>query len=124
MIDCNAVREWLPWYVSGRLALARLERMTDHIARCPACQAELSELVALRLAFRSTVDSDDAPIRRVWAALSETVKDRSSARIDVGSFLVGLQIGIASRGRGASIDGRMNVLGRTVRILGTSRKGA
>jgi len=124
MIDCDTIREWLPWYVSGRLAPGRLERMSAHIAACDACQAELAEMIALRNAYAAEMEQHDVPIGRVWNRLSGTLGDQPSAQIDLGSFLVGLQIGIASRGRGAIVNGRINVLGHTARILGKRKKGA
>lgn len=124
MTTCDTMRDWLPWYVSGRLAPERLERMSAHIAECPTCHAELAQMISLRNTYASAVSRDDVPVDRVWTRLSERLSSRPSARIDVGSFLVGLQIGIASRGRHAAIDRRVSILGHTVRIHGKRTKGA
>ncbi len=124
MIDCDTIREWLPWYVSGRLAPGRLERMSAHIAACDACQAELVEVIALRHAYAAEIEQYDVPVDRIRDRLDGTLGDQPSARIDLGSFLVGLQIGIASRGKGAIVNGRVNILGHTARILGKRKKGA
>ncbi len=124
MIDCESVREWLPWYVSGRLSISRMQRMAAHIAQCSACQQELAELIGLRHRFIVNVDRSSVPSDRMWNVLEGRLTGRAKARIDIGSLLVGLNIGIAARDRAGPVQGDLRVLGRRVRIIGRSTKGA
>jgi anti-sigma factor RsiW len=124
MIDCESVREWLPWYVSGRLQASRMQRMATHVSRCHGCQAGLARLIALHHEYVSSVNELPVPEDRMWDALERQLGEPSRASIDVGSFLIGLSIGIAARDRAGPVQGDLRVLGRRVRIIGRRTKGA
>jgi anti-sigma factor RsiW len=124
MIECESVREWLPWYVSGQLSSSRMQRMAAHLAQCSACQKELAHVVGLRHQFVSNADRASVPSDRIREAVEHQLGDRAKASIDVGSFLVGLNIGIAARDRASLVRGDLRVLGRRVRIIGRGKKGA
>lgn len=42
-LDCEAVRELLPWFVRGTLATEEREAVAAHLEDCAACRAELAE---------------------------------------------------------------------------------
>lgn len=42
-MDCNDVAERLPWLLSGALPAAEAQALRDHVAGCPACQAEMAD---------------------------------------------------------------------------------
>jgi hypothetical protein len=50
-MDCNDVTERLPWLLSGALPAAEAQALRDHIAGCPACQAERAETRAAAAIF-------------------------------------------------------------------------
>lgn len=124
MIRCETVGRWLPWYASGQISTRKMQRMADHIAGCETCQAELAHVVQLRHRYTSTVLSAPLPTNRIWEALSNNLEGVSNAQIDVGSFLIGLNVGFATKNRGSAVQGDLRVLGRKVRVIGKQRKGA
>jgi predicted anti-sigma-YlaC factor YlaD len=124
MSDCTIIRGWLPWYVSGRLTPSKLRRMASHIAQCEVCQRELAEIIRLSHEYTSQMDSVETPADRVWETLAEELGAPQKARIDVGSFFLGLRIGITAHDRQYPVRGDLRVLGRKVRIIASRKKGA
>ncbi|MFC2082455.1 anti-sigma factor family protein [Candidatus Bipolaricaulota bacterium] len=124
MNDCQAVHEWLPWYVSGSLSPTKMQRMAAHISQCENCQKELARVIQLRHAVVSDIDATPTPSSRVWETIEPDLDAHSTPRIDVGSFLIGLKVGIATHGRKQSVQGDLRVLGHKVRIIGKRKKGA
>ena len=124
MNDCQAVQEWLPWYVSGRLSPTKMQHMAAHIERCEGCQKELARIIQLRHQFVSNIDSTSTPSDRVWESIVPSLDARQITRMDMGSFLIGLNVGIAAHDRRAPIRGDLKVLGHKLRIIGKRKKGA
>jgi len=124
MNDCQTIQRWLPWYTSGRLSSAKMQRISEHIADCECCQKELAHVIHLRHQFVTNAEADSSPTERVWNAIAPNLEGQSKAQIDVGSFLVGLNVGIAANNKKSPIQGDLRVLGRRVRIIGTRTKGA
>ena len=124
MNDCQIVQEWLPWYVSGLLSPARIQRMAEHIARCEDCQRELAGIIQLRHQFVSDIDATSTPSDLVWEAIAPLLGAQPRSRIDVGSFLIGLNVGIVAHDRRTPVQGDLRVLGHKVRIIGKRKKGA
>ena len=124
MSVCQTVQDWLPWYVSGHLAPTKVGRLAAHIERCKNCQQELARIIQLRHRFMSTVDAIPTPADRVWEAIAPTLNAPSRTRIDMGSFLIGVNFGIAANDRRSPVQGNLNVLGHKVRFIGKRKKGA
>jgi len=124
MSICQTVQDWLPWYVSGHLAPTKMGRLAAHIERCEDCQQELARVIQLRHQFASTVDATPTPSDRVWEAIAPTVNAQPRTRIDVGSFLIGVNFGIAANDRRSPVQASLNVLGHKVRFIGKRKKGA
>ena len=124
MTICRTVQEWLPWYVSGHLAPTRLSRLARHIDSCETCQKELARIIQLHHRFVSSADAAPTPSDRVWKAISPTLGAPVRERIDVGSFLIGVNFGIAANNQGSPVQGSLKVLGHRVRIIGKRKKGA
>ncbi|MCK5826930.1 zf-HC2 domain-containing protein [Candidatus Bipolaricaulota bacterium] len=124
MSICQTVHDWLPWYVSGHLMPTKMGRMAEHIAHCDDCQKELARVIQLRHQFSSAVDAAPSPADRVWKKIAPTLNAPARTRIDMGSFLIGLNFGIAANDRRAPVHGDLTVLGHRVRIIGKRRKGA
>jgi hypothetical protein len=124
MSICQTVQEWLPWYVSGHLAPTKVGRLAVHVDHCEDCQKELAHVIQLRHQFAATVDATPTPSDRVWEAIAPTLNAPVRARIDMGSFLIGLNFGIAAHDRRSPVHGDLKVLGYRVRIIGKRKKGA
>ncbi len=65
-MKCETVREWVPDYVSGRLARLDDTSVRSHLKACDECRAEV-ELA--RLIFESRVDVPDGLANRVRDAV-------------------------------------------------------
>lgn len=124
MNNCKTIQQWLPWYVSGQLSAFKRQRMAEHISECACCQKELAEVIQLQHRVTSDADASATPASRVWDAISMEIGEESKAQIDLGSFLVGLKVGIAAGNKKNPIQGDLRVLGRKVRIIGKQKKGA
>lgn len=124
MNDCQTIQRWLPWYASGQLSPIKMQRMAVHIADCESCQRELTHVIGLRHQFVADADAMPTPSERVWNAISPGLDDQPKTRIDIGSFLIGLNVGITAGSRRARIQGDLRVLGHRVRIIGKRKKGA
>lgn len=124
MSICETMSDWLPWYVSGHVAPTKMGRMAKHIERCDACQMELARVIQQQHQFSSTVNEAPTPSDRVWETIAPTLDANSRTRIDVGSFLIGLNFGIAAHDRRSPVHGDLKVLGHRVRIIGKRKKGA
>jgi len=124
MSICQTVQDWLPWYISGHLAPTKMGRLATHIERCEDCQQELARVIQLRHQFASTVDATPTPSDRVWEAIAPTLNAPARARIDLGSFLIGVNFGFAANDRRSPVQGSLKVLGHKVRFIGKRKKGA
>lgn len=124
MSICGTVRDRLPWYVSGHLTPTKMERMASHISHCDECQKELALVIQLRHQFASAVDATPSPTDRVWDKIAPTLDAHPRTHFDVGSFLIGLNFGIAANDRKSPVHGDLTVLGHRVRIIGKRYKGA
>lgn len=123
MTTCDVVREGLPWYVTGSIDLATAERIADHLRNCQACREEFVEIARLRHRFAARVGATPTPKASAWNRLSLRLGGRETVRVDFGSFLIGLRVGVAARDRRAPVRGDLRIWGRNVRIIG-KKKGA
>ncbi len=118
MMDCNEARELIPWYVTGALSPAEMRKLAAHLVRCPACRDELAETVRLSIEVNSTFshlpDVPDDLMEKVTA-----VGEIPVAHVDLGSFLLGLSLGLSVKGRRAPVRGDLRLLGRKVRLFRT-----
>ncbi len=66
----QAAQSLLPWYVNGTLGAEEAERVRNHLAECPRCQADAQWQDRLRAASPSTEPVSKTEVDRQWAALS------------------------------------------------------
>lgn len=123
MTACNVVREWLPWYVTGSMDFATAERVAGHLRDCGACRTEFVEIAQLRYRFAACISESPTPGASAWNRLSLRLGGRETVRIDLGSFLIGLRVGVAAHDRRTPVRGDLRIWGRNVRIIG-KKKGA
>ena len=123
MTTCKQVGEWLPWYVTGSIDFAVAERIAAHLRDCEACRAEFVEIAQLRHRFIVAVGEAASPTTSVWDRLVNRLGPKQTVRVDLGSFLVGLRVGIAAHDRRTPVRGDLRLCGRSVRIIG-KKKGA
>jgi len=123
MMTCDRVREWLPWYVTGSIEIDTAESIAAHLRDCEGCRAEFVEIAQLRHRFAASVDRASVPKADSWDRLSRHIGGGEALRVDLGSFLIGLRVGIAANDRRTPVRGDLRVFGRNVRIIG-KKKGA
>jgi len=123
MMTCEQVRNWLPWYVTGSIEIDAAESIAAHLRDCEGCRAEFVEIAQLRHRFAASVDRASTPKAASWNRLSRRIGGGDTLRVDLGSFLIGLRVGIAANNRRAPVRGDLRLFGRNVRIIG-KKKGA
>ena len=123
MITCERVRELLPWYLTGSIDFEIAEAIADHLRTCDTCRAEFVNTAQLRHRFVARIGATPTPKASAWSRLSIRLGGRETVRIDLGSFLIGLRVGVALRDRRAPVRGDLRIGGRNVRIIG-KKKGA
>ena len=122
MITCEEARELIPWYVTGRIALEDAERIVDHLTTCADCQSDFAEAAWMRRLVANRTLSAPTPHGTAWSRVARKVGIVEVARIDVGSFLIGLNLGISAASRRYPVRGSLRVMGHNVRIVGRRRE--
>lgn len=122
MITCDRVRELIPWYVTGRIALEEAERIADHLATCADCQSDFAEAAWMRRLVANRASSTRTPRGAAWSLVARRAGIVDLARIDVGSFLIGLNLGISAASKRYPVRGSLRVMGHKVRIVGVRRE--
>jgi hypothetical protein len=122
MITCAEIHELIPWYVTGRIALGDAERIADHLATCAECQSDFVEAAWMRRLVAGQTASTPTPRESTWSRVAEKAGIVDVARIDVGSFLIGLNLGISAASRPYPVRGSLRVMGHNVRIVGRRRQ--
>lgn len=123
MIDCERTRELLPWYATGKLGAADAAAVAAHVQSCEACRQELAEVVWVRHTVHAGKADTPGVGERVWRRVMARAGFRNVANVDVGSFLVGLRLGVNARRPGSPVRASLHVMGRDVRIVGAKRRG-
>jgi hypothetical protein len=123
MMPCEQIREWLPWYVTGSIDLATAEQIAQHLRDCETCRSEFVETAQLRHRFAAAITEAPSPGSRAWRQLGLRLGGADTVNIDLGSFLIGLRIGVAAHDRRTPVRGDLRIWGRNVRIIGR-KKGA
>ena len=121
-MNCCHIQEALPWYVSGQLPADEIRDMAEHITGCNDCQRALSQMIRLRNAYMSLAQAGTTPSDRVWAAIDSKLGPSHKPHVDVGSFLLGLQVGVSANARRTQVRGDLRIFGHKVRIIGRERK--
>lgn len=123
MIDCAQVRELIPWYVNGTLSRGEAAAVAEHMASCPSCREELAQTIQLSLQVRSAIDRTPAVPKQVWERVKTEKGEVPLGRINLGSFLLGLSLGLSVTRRGrARFTSNLHLLGRQVPIYSTKEK--
>jgi predicted anti-sigma-YlaC factor YlaD len=122
MSVCREIQELIPWYVEGVLGSEESVKVASHLAECAACREDLAVTLQLRLEVRGALESLPRVPESIRAATLRTVRGRRLAKLDVGSFLVGLSLGANLRNRSIPMRGDLRVMGRTIPLFNTGRK--
>ena len=120
MSNCQDVRDLIPWYVTGQIAIEDARRIADHLTTCAECQADFVEAAWMRRLVTNR-RRETVPLKDVWTAIERRMGLTDLASIDVGSFLIGLKLGISASSKRGPVQGSLRVMGHNVRIAGRRR---
>jgi hypothetical protein len=82
--DHDEVRSLLPWYVSGRLDAAETARVTEHLATCAECRADL--VVERRL--KDAVAGQPVAVEDGWRRLRARIERESRQAAGPGASVL------------------------------------
>jgi len=122
MMNCDQVQELIPWYVTGRIDLEDAREIALHMASCSECQADFAEAAWMRRLVAGHANEASARHEKSWRRIEKRVGIADLARIDVGSFMIGLKLGITTATRRYPVRGTLRVMGHNVRIAGGKRR--
>ena len=123
MLTCQQIQELIPWYVTGRLSLDESEQVAEHLTTCDACRKDFAEAARLRTGLTTQAGTHGVP-PDAWETLAGRAGLAPTARIDLGSFLLGLKLGTTQGRNKSPVQGNLTVCGRKIRFRGRDRKGA
>jgi len=118
MIDCRKARELIPWYANGTLASDEAHELAEHIASCPTCRDQLVEAILLSLDVKRAISSLPGPSKGLRNKVLPE-REVELARFDLGSFLIGLSVGMSVQGKRVPVRGDLRLLGRKVKLFRT-----
>ncbi len=119
-INCLDAKELMPWFVTGKLTPEQDDRFAAHLSECPHCQRELVEVLRLQNAVSSHIEKCPAATGETWKKIRSRAFAADITRIDVGTLLLGFQLGIRASSKHSSLNGSLRILGKTYRVLGHS----
>jgi len=123
MMTCEQIQELLPWYVTGRIGLDDASEIAKHLSTCAACQADFVEAAWMRRLVAGHAASSSPAKQRTWSRVAGKTGLTDLARIDIGSFLVGLNLGVSAASKRYPVYGTLRVMGHNVRVVGRRKKG-
>jgi len=120
MIDCEQVRELIPWYVNGTLPGDEAAAVAGHIAQCADCRQELAQTLQVSLQVRSAIDRTQSMPEDVWDRVKRERGEISLGSLNLGSFLLGLYLGLSVTRKGRPrVTSKLRLLGRQVSLYQT-----
>ncbi len=109
---CEPLRELLPWYAGGALDADERSRLEVHLEGCAECREELAQTLNLARAVQGSLGELPDPGEHVWSGIIQRIQGSPLARVDVGSFLLGISLWLTVRGRQVLLRGDLRLLGR------------
>ena len=123
MTSCEEVQNVLSWYLRGALESAESRAVIEHLLTCAACREELAQAVRLESECAKAFQAMPPAPATAWATVAARTGGVRLARLDLGSFLAGLSIGMSfQRGR-LPVFGQLRLLGPSLPLFET-RKGS
>lgn len=120
MIDCEQVRELIPWYVNGTLPGDEAAAVAGHLAQCSDCRQELAQTLQVSLQVRSAIDRTQSMPEDVWDRVKRERGEISLGSLNLGSFLLGLYLGLSVTRKGRPrVTSNLRLLGRQVSLYQT-----
>jgi len=123
MNTCQHIRTLLPWYVNGTLTANEQALVADHVAQCESCREELATTLRTSLLLRQAIDNQPRVPEHVYEKVKTHKGEFQLGSIDMGSFLLGLSLGLSITRRGkARLTGNLRLFGKRVSIYDTKKR--
>jgi len=116
-MNCQDARKLIPWQAAGSLPDEEGAALAAHLAGCPACRAELAQAVRLVRELRGVFARLPEPKDEVWGRTLARARGIPLGSLDVGSFLLGLSIGLSVRGGKVPLTGELKLFGHRVPLF-------
>ena len=116
MIDCERALKLIPWYVNGTLPQEEARALAEHLSSCPACREALAEAVILSFKVKDAISRMPRAPERIRERLLPR-EEIPLGRVDLGSFLLGLSLGLSVKGTKVPVQGNLRLFGRKVRLF-------
>lgn len=116
-MNCQEVRELIPWYAAGSLPPEEAGALVGHVAECTACRMELAQTMRLVWGVREAVQRLPGVPAETWGKVLARTRGIPVGRLDLGSFLLGISVGLSVREGRVPLTGELRVLGRRVPLF-------
>jgi len=124
MNECKETQALLPWIVNGSLVGEEARRAAAHLAVCPDCREELAATLRLAGTLREAFAQSRPAPERGWSEIERRLPELPAAHLDLGSFLVGLSMGLSlARDGRPRVRSDIRILGRKMRLFDTKKGG-
>ncbi len=114
---CELFRELLPWYACRALEPDERSRLEAHLEECSRCREELGQTLQVAGAVRGALSQLPGPEPHVWRKISSRIQVPPLARVDVGTFMLGVSLWLIVRGRQVLLRGDLRLLGRKYQLF-------
>ncbi len=124
MSTCKHIQELIPWYVNGTLLSCERALVASHTANCESCREQLVKSLLVSLRLKQAIDNEPCAPQNLYEKVRMTKGEFQLASLDIGSFLLGLSLGLSITGKGKPrMTSNLSLLGRQVSIYDTKTKG-
>jgi len=114
---CELFRELLPWHAARSLEPEEESRLEAHLEECAQCRAEMGQTLQVAGAVRGALSELPGPGTEVWQRISSRIQAQPLARVDVGTFMLGISLWLVVRGRQVLLGGDLRLLGRKYQLF-------
>lgn len=118
-MNCREARELIPWLAGGALSPGESSELMAHLAGCVSCREELAREVRLARDVREAVAGLPGTPAGTWKRVLARTRGVELGKLELGSFLVGLSLGLSLRGGRLPLNGELEVLGRKLPLFRT-----
>jgi len=123
MMQCEQVRELIPWYVNATLSRDEAAAVAEHIAQCTSCREELAQTLQLSLQIHTVIEDVPPVPKSVWDTVRGEKGEVPLGSLNLGSFLLGLSLGLSVTRRGRPrFTSDLRLFGRQMPIYSTREK--
>jgi len=116
-VNCREVRELLPWLAAGALPPEDQAGLMEHLAGCAPYRAELAREVRLVREVRVALGRLPGAPEGTWGKVLARTRGIPLGKLELGSFLLGLSIGLSVREGKVPLTGELKLFGHRVPLF-------